>query len=241
MTMISHEIILNNAAEYWRNPRLPAVSLPLPSEVTPASAGLGSKLSERIATKQKAQILDLYLKYYTQEEIAEEIFGDKKKNTTVGNIIRQISETVKMAERPDSIQDYNLWELIKSLAKFPKLEKPPNILKPSTMASLTDDSATDGIISPRVSIYTDRLLKKTILRVMAHYNRFLRPLPLLPDLNYLLKTRVLTTDKENLPCRQFVTSKVNHKKQPVVETLPQLGKGNLIQNDRVVLYFSITK
>ena len=57
LQQIISEIISNIPVGYRRNPRLPAVSLPLAECVTPSLPDFGSKLSERTATKQKAQTL----------------------------------------------------------------------------------------------------------------------------------------------------------------------------------------
>jgi hypothetical protein len=46
MMMISHEIILNNAAGCRRNPPLPVVSLPGTGAVSPAAPATGSKQNE---------------------------------------------------------------------------------------------------------------------------------------------------------------------------------------------------
>ncbi len=61
--------------------------------------------------EQNAQILDLYLRCFTEEQIADKLDMPRETITKkIANLIVQNSETGKMNNRPDTIQDYNLWE-----------------------------------------------------------------------------------------------------------------------------------
>lgn len=68
-------------------------------------------LREEVAKKNQAEeteILDLYLRCYTEEEISDKV---KIPQQTINRIITHYSENGKMGNpRPESIQDYNLWE-----------------------------------------------------------------------------------------------------------------------------------
>jgi len=67
-------------------------------------------LREEIAKKneaEEAEILNLYLRCYTEEEIAEKIGVDQ---STINRAIMHFSENGNSHNRPESIQDYNLWE-----------------------------------------------------------------------------------------------------------------------------------
>jgi DNA modification methylase len=71
-------------------------------------------LKDEIANKneaEQAEILDLYLRCYTEEEITDKMGIPRKTvEDKIKKMIGEISENGKTANRPDSIQDYNLWE-----------------------------------------------------------------------------------------------------------------------------------
>jgi len=68
---------------------------------------LRDEIAKRNATEE-AEILDLYLRCYTEEEISDKV---KIPRQTVNRTIAHFSENGKMGNaRPESVQDYNLWE-----------------------------------------------------------------------------------------------------------------------------------
>ena len=87
-------------------------------------------------------------------------------------IIGEISENGKIANRPDSIQDYNLWELIKSWCKFPKMEKCTMVVpEPSTTANLATDNIAGGNNQPDPSLYILGTVKTAIFEIATAYNQ----------------------------------------------------------------------
>lgn len=56
---------------------------------------------------QQAEIIDMYLRCYTEEEIAKAVGITQQ---AVNHTVTRFSENGKSCNRPESIQDYNLWE-----------------------------------------------------------------------------------------------------------------------------------
>lgn len=153
----------------------------------------------------------------------------------IRKIVSDFSETGKSVQRPDSIQDYNLWELIKSWCKFPKMEKCTMVVpEPSTTANLAIDNAAGGNNRLNPSTYTPLVPKTAILRVTTRCSQILRPSTVWGGQLYPLKTRILAA-------AAFVNSKLSYKNGNPVENSTQGDTSNNSHHGGDSLYFSITK
>jgi transcriptional regulator with XRE-family HTH domain len=123
---------------------------------------IGKDGKERAATKPKTQILDSYLRCYTQEEIAEK-------------------EGMTQQAIDDLLQNGNSAELQQSPMALHQVDfEIPlyNYALSSTTVKLTADSLTDGVILPGRSLHTSLAFKSVNFEIATRYNRFLGGLTL---------------------------------------------------------------
>jgi transposase-like protein len=125
---------------------------------------VGKDGKERAAIKPKPQMLDSYLRCYTQEEIADK---EGLSHDSVQRTIDEFTQNGKSAELRES--PGALHQIDFEIPLY-------NYALSSTTINLTADRATDGVILPGRSPYTLPSAKSAISELATAYNRILRGL-----------------------------------------------------------------